>query len=53
VEAKQIPRWGLELEIAGPMPESPQRSEMPVEETTLVPYGFTTLRVVEFPWVEE
>lgn len=54
-KAKQIPEWTLYYANAGPLPHSrPQlylRDQEP-EEISLVPYGWTTLRITEFPVVE-
>lgn len=57
-EAKRIPSWKLYNNMAGPLPYSymiygPDTSSCPVETVTLVPYGCTTLRISEFPVINE
>jgi DUF1680 family protein len=49
VKGRQVPTWTIEHNAAGPLPEPPVSSEMPLEELTLIPYGCTNLRVTEFP----
>jgi DUF1680 family protein len=54
-DGKQIPEWTLYYANAGPLPHSrPQLylKDHPPEEITLVPYGWSTLRITEFPVVE-
>jgi hypothetical protein len=52
---KRVPEWTLYYGNAGPLPHSrPQRylQDVEPEEITLVPYGWSTLRITEFPVVE-
>jgi len=54
--AKRIKSWKLYNESAGPLPYSIQyglETESAKEEITLIPYGCTTLRISEFPVINE
>jgi Beta-L-arabinofuranosidase, GH127 len=48
----RIKAWGLELASAGPVPESPVLTTLPMDPVLLVPFGCSRLRVAEFPRVE-
>lgn len=51
VPAKRLPGWVLvhEDRMAAEVPLSPVKSEQPLEEVTLVPFGAQTLRITAFP----
>ncbi len=53
VKGRQIPDWTLEHNVAGPLPVSPVSSTQPLEDLTLIPYGYTNLRITEFPVLDE
>ncbi|MBL9127223.1 MAG: glycoside hydrolase family 127 protein, partial [Verrucomicrobiales bacterium] len=48
-KGRRLPQWKLEHGWAGETPVSPQTSNEPIEELTLLPYGCAKLRVTEFP----
>ncbi len=52
VRGRQIPTWTIEHN-AGPLPEAPITSELPAEDLTLIPYGYTNLRLTEFPVLDD
>jgi len=52
VKGRRIPEWGMVMNSAGPVPQSPVKSNEPIEELTLIPYGCAKLRITEFPLLE-
>ncbi len=57
-KAKEIPSWKLYNHMAGPLPYGKTTyglgtEDLPEETVTLIPYGCTTLRISEFPVINE
>ena len=53
VRGRRLPNWRTAHGWAGEFGPGLQRSEEPLEELTLIPYGCTNIRVTEFPRLEE
>jgi hypothetical protein len=53
VSGRLLPRWELRHGWADEVRVAKQRSDEPLEELTLLPYGCTNIRVTEFPRLEE
>jgi hypothetical protein len=52
IKGRLLPEWTLERNAASPPPLSPVKSDQPLIELELVPYGATKLRITEFPWID-
>jgi hypothetical protein len=50
--ARRIPEWRMdELNMVGPLPQSPVATAEPLEEVTLIPMGAARLRIASFPTI--
>jgi hypothetical protein len=49
VKGRAIPEWQLVHNSAGDPPISPVKSDQPLTDLQLIPYGCTRLRITEFP----
>ncbi len=53
VKGKLLPEWKVEHNAAGAPPKSPVKSQEPLVDLVLIPYGSAKLRVTEFPLLAE
>lgn len=51
-QAKQLPSWKLAHGWAEEVPPIVPKTESPLEDVSLIPYGCTNLRVTEFPCID-
>jgi hypothetical protein len=52
VKAKKIPQWQQDrFAMAGPLQQSPVRSDEPLQAVTLIPMGAARLRISSFPTI--
>jgi hypothetical protein len=52
VKGRRLEGWKLEKGAAAAPPQGPVRSDAPLEELKLIPYGCTDLRITEFPTLD-
>jgi len=52
-KGRRIPSWTLVKNCAGPLPQSPVRSDQPTEDITLIPMGCAHLRISSFPTIAD
>jgi hypothetical protein len=53
MKARRVAEWQLVDGSAGPLPQSPVKSQSPEEQVTLIPYGSAKLRITAFPQVAQ
>jgi DUF1680 family protein len=53
VQGRRLPAWGMQMNSAAAAPQSPLKSDQPLEELVLIPYGCTNIRITEFPQLVE
>jgi hypothetical protein len=53
VKARKLPDWRAEDGAANPVPQSPVKSDEPLEKITLIPYAAAKLRITAFPQLQE